>query len=256
MPAKESPNTGVDYFILAEDVQMTEGPKHCNTHLDCFSFRYGLPHFTKSLREQRKIKIVAIGSSSTAGEGDVIPYPARLELLLRGRSHDLMIDVLNRGLSGQEAPAELSRFEPDVFAEAPALVIWQVGTNAVFRKEAYNFDDVVGSIATGLDWLADRSIDVVLMDLQYTTAVVTNEKLPLSKELVTRISIAADKARVNVFRRFDLMEHWVLADGIPIEELVRPNDDLKLHMSDWATGCVTKALHEAIQQKVETPPST
>ncbi|WP_454628985.1 SGNH/GDSL hydrolase family protein [Bradyrhizobium cenepequi] len=235
---------------------MAEGPKHCNTHVDRFSFRHPLPHFTESLRRQRKIRIVAIGSSSTAGEGEVIPYPARLELLLRGRSHDLMIDVLNRGLSGQEAPAELSRFEPDVFDEAPSLVIWQVGTNAVFRKEAFNFDDVVGSITTGLRWLADRSIDVVLMDLQYTPAVVTGDKLPLSKDIVTRIAIAAAKARVNVFRRFELMEYWVLADGIPIENLVRANDGEKLHMSDWATGCMTTALYEAIRQAVEAPPST
>jgi len=39
---------------------------------------------------------VAIGSSSTAGEADVLPYPSRLEMLLRDRFHDRMIDVLNR----------------------------------------------------------------------------------------------------------------------------------------------------------------
>ncbi len=51
-----------------------------------------------------------------------------------------MIDVLNRGMGGQEAPIdELARFEPDVIGEAPALVIWQVGTNAVFRKEEIQF---------------------------------------------------------------------------------------------------------------------
>ena len=35
---------------------------------------------------------------------------------------DRMIDVLNRGVGGQEATTELPRFEPDVIAEAPALV--------------------------------------------------------------------------------------------------------------------------------------
>ena len=45
------------------------------------------------------------------------------------------IDVLNRGIGGQEAIEELLRFDPDVFAEEPSLVIWQVGTNAVFRKQ-------------------------------------------------------------------------------------------------------------------------
>ena len=87
-----------------------------------------------------------------------------------------MIDVLNRGIGGQEAPTELSRFEPDVLAEAPALVIWQVGTNAVFRKEEFDFDDVdgrhCGRPATGLRICP---IDVVMMDLQYTPAVVDDE---------------------------------------------------------------------------------
>ena len=54
-----------------------------------------------------------------------------------------MIDVLNRGIGGQEAPSELSRFEPDVLAELPALVIWQVGTNAVFRKKSSISSEVV-----------------------------------------------------------------------------------------------------------------
>ena len=64
----------------------------------------------------RTIKIVAIGSSSTAGEGDLVPYPARLEQYAAGPSYApriafsqaRMIDVLNRGLSGQEAPSEES----------------------------------------------------------------------------------------------------------------------------------------------------
>ena len=57
------------------------------------------------------------------------------------------------------------RFEPDVLAEAPALVIWQVGTNAVFRKDEFDFDEVIAAIATGLRLLADHSIDTVIMDL-------------------------------------------------------------------------------------------
>jgi acyl-CoA thioesterase-1 len=122
---------------------------------DLFDFRYSLPNLTESLKKQRKIKIVAIGSSSTAGEAGVLPYPSRLEMLLRDRFHDRMIDVLNRGIGGQEAPCELLRFETDVVVETPALVIWQVGTNAVFRKDEFNFDDVVAAIV--IDWRPSRS---------------------------------------------------------------------------------------------------
>jgi acyl-CoA thioesterase I len=226
---------------------MPDAPRPCNTHPDIVGFKYPFPHLMRSLRLQRKTKIVAIGSSSTAGEGDVVAYPARLELLLRKRFRDRMIDVLNRGLSGQEAPSELSRFEPDVIGEGPALVIWQVGTNAVYRKKEFNFEEVAASIATGLEWLANMPTDVVLMDLQYTTAVVEPaETRRFADEMVKIISDAANKARVNVFRRFELMEQWVLKDGVDMKDLIRDGDDSKLHMGDWATNCSTRALCDAI----------
>ena len=230
---------------------MSPEPRPCNTHTDLFNFGHALPHLTESLKKQRKIKIVAIGSSSTAGEIHVEPYPSRLEILLRDRFHHRLIDVLNRGIGGQEAPSELSRFEPDVLAELPALVIWQVGTNAVFRKEEFDFGDVMVAIAAGLRWLKDLPIDVVMMDLQYTSPVVDGGKLKLSEELVGMIAQAAAVAGVNVFRRFDLMRHWVLHDGISIEDLAREGDPLKLHMSDWATNCVTRALFQSIMGRVE-----
>ena len=66
-------------------------------------------------------------------------YPERLAMLMRENFRNHTIDVLNRGVGGQEATTELARFEPDVLAEEPALVIWQVGTNAVFRKERVRF---------------------------------------------------------------------------------------------------------------------
>jgi hypothetical protein len=71
--------------------------------------------------------------------------------------------------------------------------------------------------------------------------------------MVNRISAAAEKAGVNVFRRFALMQHWNLEDGIAMEELIRRDDPNHLHMSDWATNCVTQALHEAI---INAPPAT
>jgi acyl-CoA thioesterase-1 len=212
---------------------------------DLVRFKYPLPHLAQGLKSQRKIKIVTIGSSSTAGEGKIVPYPARLEMFLRSRYHDWMIDVLNRGVSGQEATDELSRFDSDVIEEAPALVIWQVGTNAVFRNQDYNPDDVIASIVTGLKRLSFLPMDVVLMDLQYTTAIVGPDKLKLSEQMVARIADAAGKANVNVFRRFALMRRWV-DDCIPIEDLIDPADGSQLHMSDWCTNCVTQVLDIAM----------
>lgn len=228
---------------------MPDAPRPCNPHLDLVGFKYPLPHLNESLKRRRKTRIVAIGSSSTAGVNDnVVPFPYRLELAMRKRSYGRMIDVLNRGIGGQEAPEELSRFESDVIAEAPALVIWQVGTNAVYRKVDYNFDDVEQAIAAGPDWLAGRPIDVVLMDLQYTKAIV--DKIDLADDIEKRIAAVAAKAKVNVFARWALMKRWCVEDKIPLAEM---DDGGELHMSDWATGCVAQTLDGAI---AGAPPST
>jgi acyl-CoA thioesterase-1 len=220
---------------------MPDPARRCDGHPGLVDFKYPLPHLAESLKHGRKTRIVAIGSSSTAGADGILPFPPRLEMLLRQKFYGRMIDVINRGIGGQEAPEELSRFESDVTGEAPALVIWQVGTNAIYRNQDYNPDDVVAAITAGLDWLAGVPMDVVLMDLQYTRAVV-GDKIELSKVMVSRISDAAEKAKVNVFPRFALMHRWNEAN-IPLEEL---DDGGQLHTSEWATKFVALALSGAI----------
>jgi acyl-CoA thioesterase-1 len=225
---------------------MSDPSRPCDPHPDLVGFEFPLPHLQEALKRKRKVKIVAIGSSSTAGADGILPYPPRLEMLLREVFYGRMIDILNRGIGGQEAPEELSRFESDVIGEAPALVIWQVGTNAVYRKEDYNFDDVTAAIAAGLDWLADLPTDVVMMDLQYTRALVDPPgKLDLSNQMVSLISAVAGDKGINVFKRFALMQRWVRA-GVPTEEL-DDGAEAQLHTSDWATNCVTQALFGAIK---------
>ena len=222
---------------------------------DPFNFRYPLKHLAESLNTQRNTRIVAFGSSSTAGARQVVPFPAYLELMLRGefgiqmtKFGKRMINVINRELA-EKLSTELPRMQSDVIDEAPALVIWQLGTNAVFRntEPEFAFEKVFAAIAEGLDRLAKVPADVILMDLQYTAAVVTSEKKPLSEAMVKRISELAEVAGVDVFRRYALMEPWHIA----MRELVDPADDLVLHLSDWATRNVTEALFNQIKRMVQ-----
>ncbi|MBR0796720.1 SGNH/GDSL hydrolase family protein [Bradyrhizobium jicamae] len=226
-------------------------PRPCQTHFDIVKFQHCLPHFAKALKRQRKIKVVAFGSSSTAGADGVMPFPPRLEMLLRGEKQffDRLIDVINRGVGGQEAPEEFSRIEADVVAEAPALVIWQVGTNAVY-KDGYVFDEVQATFAAGLDVLAALPLDVVVMDSQFTRAIAAKAELA-EKYMAMIADVAADK-HVNLFRRFALMKQWI-KDGVLLPEL---DDGGELHTSDWATGCVTQALFEAINDALARTPTT
>jgi hypothetical protein len=166
----------------------------------------------------------------------------------RFKNHDpkWMIDVLNRGKGGEEAPPELERFDTDVRAEKPSLVIWQVGTNAVFRPEKFTVKDTAEKIAMGLAQLHPLPMDVLLMDSQYAPAVTGDDKIEMAEHMMALIAEAADKAGVNLFRRFELMRHWRVDDDIKFEDMIWNGDNLKLHQNDWSTRCVTQALDCAI----------
>src|SRR5437870_5269891 len=73
-------------------IHMSDLPRPCVAHPELVRFKYPLPHLARALKLQRKIRIVTIGSSSTAGEGDIVPYPDRLQLALRKKFQDRMID--------------------------------------------------------------------------------------------------------------------------------------------------------------------
>src|SRR5262249_35928726 len=150
----------------------------------------------------------------------------------------------------QEAPEELGRFESDVIGEQPAaLVIWQVGTNALFHKDLYNLEGVASTIAAGLSWLKDLPTDAILMDSQYAPVLVQDDhgnpdpaREKLATHMMSLIAAAARDAKVNLFRRYALMQQWCATDGKTLADLVDPTDPNRLHMSEWATQCVTTAL--------------
>jgi len=214
--------------------------------------QYALPNFRKALGGRGPVRIVAMGSSSTAGLGNVVAYPARLELYLRKHykdddpHRDIRIDVLNRGKGGEEAPQEVARFNDDIFADNPSLVLWQVGTNAVFRSNEFDFDEVLAKIAEGLARLRDHpAIDVILINPQYVTAML-GDNAKLSEKMVSAIRAAAQDAKVNLFQRWALMRHWNEHNNASLEQLLAPDDELKLHQSDWSTMQVARALRSAI----------
>lgn len=214
--------------------------------------KHPLTHFRRALSGQGPVQIVAMGSSSTAGLRNVVPYPARLELYLRKHYRDddphpnIRIDVFNRGRGGEEAPEELDRFQSDIFQDNPSLVIWQVGTNAVFHKENYDVDEVAARIREGLARLRGHEFDVLLMDPQYVTAMLSDGRAALSDKIVRLIRDAAERAGVNLFQRWALMRHWHEHNNASFEQLLDLEDDLKLHQSDWSTMQVALALTSSI----------
>lgn len=218
---------------------------------EVIGFKYPFFRLAAALQKE-PVRIVAMGSSSTAGREDVVPYPHWMEMYLRRDSGIARIDVLNRGKGGEEADRELPRFESDIFAESPSLVIWQVGTNAVFRNKEFDFETVVAAIERGLDQLRSRSqvMDVMLIDPQYVPAMLLDDKADLSERMVARISAAAERVKVNVFHRWALMRHWHVHNNISLDRLIDPTDPDRLHQSDGSTLRLSRGLSNAIRKAI------
>jgi lysophospholipase L1-like esterase len=215
-------------------------------------FEHPLTNFARSLQGEATAKVVALGSSTIAGEGDVVALPYRLEALLRKHYAKPIINVISRGIGGQEAPVERDRMKRDVIAEQPSLVIWQVGTNAVWQKPDNvppppSFADTVAAIRDGLAMLRDYGkADVILMDLQYVPAVLTPAKADKANQMVEAIDQIAREAGVNLFGRFTLMKGWHEVERVSFDRMVDPEDTDRLHDSDWTTQRLAWVLKDII----------
>jgi hypothetical protein len=195
------------------------------------------------LASGQPLTIVAIGSSSTSGAGassSASSYPSRLEVELKERFPTHTIRVLNRGVGGEEVGDMLARFDKAVFAEAPDLVLWQVGTNTVLR--GHNLPKAESLIHEGLERLKANGADVVLVDPQFAPKVIAR---PDHEAMVSFISGEAKAQNVGVFHRFSLMRHWHQVQQIPFETFVSADG---LHMNDWSYACVAKLLAAAIDE--------
>jgi acyl-CoA thioesterase I len=191
--------------------------------------------------QHEPLTIVAMGSSSTQGVGASTPamsYPSRLAQELKERFPTLEIRILNRGVGGQDVGEEILRLGKDVIAEHPDLVIWQVGTNAVLRRDDLGADQRL--INRGVLLLKEEGIDVVLMDLQYAPRVLAR---PAWGEMERIIEGIAHRTHVGLFRRFEIMQEWDHSQQLAPAAMIGPDG---LHMTDASYGCLASQLAESL----------
>ena len=202
-----------------------------------------LKRMAQRIAAGQPLTIVAIGSSSTAGAGASSPaltYPARLEAELREQMPRISVTVVNRGVNGEESRDMLERFERDVFAENPDMVIWQVGSNSVLRDRPLSEAPV--PLNEGLRLLREHNVDVVLMNPQYAPKVFTKHDV---EGMVDLIALTAKEKSVNLFQRFAVMRYWQLTEGFPFSTFLAFDE---LHLNDWSYGCIAKLLAGAIHE--------
>ncbi|UMY16845.1 SGNH/GDSL hydrolase family protein [Methylobacterium organophilum] len=187
------------------------------------------------------IRIVAFGSSSTAGAGASSPaaaYPALLqrdleERLQVGAHERRAVTVINRGIGGDDSEAMARRLERDVLAEKPDLVVWQTGSNdplsgvPVERFAELTRQGIAAIRATGAD--------VVLMDQQWCRKLSGVEGAGRYGEALHAV---AAELGVPVIRRHALMQSWVSHGLMTPAQMIGPDG---LHMTDAGYRQLAKA---------------
>ena len=225
------------------------GKPECTVSAGALSTGHWFPRTATRLEMGKSLTIVAIGSSSTFGIGassSAAAYPARLEALLKERFPDATIKVLNRGVNGEDAAEMLVRFDKQVMAEKPDLVLWQVGTNAVLHKPVITGQGAL--IRLGIERLKATGADVVLIDPQYAPAVIAK---PQARRMVELIRAEASEEGAGVLRRFALMRSWTR--HMAFADFVSPDG---LHLNDWSYDCMARQLAGAIGSAVTRPATT
>jgi acyl-CoA thioesterase-1 len=192
------------------------------------------------------VRILAIGSSSTAGVGASSPsltYPRQLEAALERRFAGVEVDVENAGVSGETADATVSRLEKALQrVDKPDLVIWQVGTNdAIQAADEGRFQALLerGSAA------AKRAgVGLILLDQQYYPSI---SDLAGYERYVHIVETVATNAGVGLFSRYRMMKEWdALGRGF-LESMLSKD---QFHMSDQGYQCMAQAFGREIASTV------
>jgi lysophospholipase L1-like esterase len=186
------------------------------------------------------VRVVAVGSSSTTGlwvlSSDAT-YPGVMRRELAALRPAAQVEVINSGRIGDTVLGSMARFQNDVLAYAPDLIIWQLGTNDVAwggRAEGLKEQIVAGVRTLKLD-----GADVILMDLQYAPLILASSQHELMQATIAEV---AHQERVGLFSRFALMRRSVEA-GLPAGALVSWDG---LHNSAAGYDCLGRALARAI----------
>lgn len=218
-----------------------DGSLNCSVPADVTRFKAGLPNTARAIRQGRELSIVAIGSSSTEGVGATDranAYPAQLAAALKRHWPKLTVQVINKGVGGEDAQQMLARFESDVLPYKPQLVIWQVGSNYTLRSR--DLDAYAAILRDGVNRLRSAHTDIILMDLQYAPQMLGK---PVHRQIIDTMGALANDLKVAMFRRFAIMRQWVSGHRYAFEDIVARD---RLHMNDASYACIGNLLADSV----------
>jgi acyl-CoA thioesterase I len=198
-----------------------------------------LPNVSIALQKGEKVRILAIGSSSTLGNGASskgMSYPSQLESILEHTLKGVDVVIVNRGVAGEVAETTAERIRSEVALRKPDLVLWQLGTNdALARIPLQEFEDTVRST---IRWLKENRIDVVLVGVQYTSRLARDANYVAIRDSLQKI---AAEENILYVRRYDAMR-YIAQRRANLQLMAGDN----FHLNDLGYHCMAEHVAHAV----------
>lgn len=171
------------------------------------------------------IVIVSGSPSQVGGTKDRRSYPSYLENALREQLPGIDVKVEVRA-KARRPTAELQALLPAIVDEIkPALVIWQIGTVDTLQQS--DIDTFRQSLERGIDAVAERSADTVLLDMQFSPRT---DRLVDYASYLDAIREVAEAAQVPLFERYEIMQYWNVAGTFDLASLKDDGLYEKVHL--------------------------
>jgi acyl-CoA thioesterase-1 len=191
------------------------------------------------------LRVVAIGSSSTAGNGASSPssgYVAVMQTLLASRADLAQFVVVNAGVGGDTLGAVQDRLQRDALSLNPQLVILQVGVNDASAQPTQAGVDAFSIALSSTVSRIKPVAQVVLVTGQYFP-----QQPSFYESYMDAMNQVGEQQHVAVFDRYSLMKGLITSGQYSFSNLLAAD---ALHPNDVMHRCMGKVLAELISSDV------
>ncbi len=223
-------------------------PEACRVPASVFVADAKLVHSAKRVVLEKRLSIVAIGSSSTMGMGASsaeAAWPARLEADLRRRLPNVAVTVQNRAKPRETADQMAKRLAKDVLSLKPDLVIWETGTADAVRS--IDIDQFGTTLEDGIAAIAAAKADTLLVTPQYARDTV---RLIGFQPYIDAMNQAGLRHDVAIFPRYETMRHWIESGQMKLENV--PREDMT-KVADMLYDCLGRQIARVALRAMNLP---
>lgn len=194
-----------------------------------------LPNAAKALRDRKRLRVLAIGSTPINVRDQTQGHYALVERMIESSIKGVDVEIVDRGVSGELARDGAERIKTEVALVDPDLVFWQVGVaDALALTPA---DEMKTTLTRTVEWLKAHNVDVVLIGLRYQRSLAANEGFQRIRKVIRDVVRQQGILRIGHYESIEALDRVRRQQGDPTSEL---------DLTDQGSNCLADFLSRAL----------